>query len=211
MSGSAGVPGDNPKAPKDPSAALAELYNNATFHLRKSEQATTEAERKELLKRYDQGMALYEAELASVERAEAAAAALDQLDTEIAELTHKRSLVAQWLRVKGVSQVQAGDPSAGRGKNYRKNRRRAVRKRIGELRQLTASLTDLRSKRLRLLGYKQVSAGDILKRLELTRQSQDDRHRESPLWWEVFHPLPAWDAGIEDGQRTAVRIWSTML
>eukprot|EP00170_Pyropia_yezoensis_P001676 contig_7214_g1680 len=210
MSGSAGVPGDNPKAPKDPSSELAELFNNATFHLRESRQATTEAEREELLKRYNRGMALYESMLASIERAETAAAALDQLDAKIVELTLKRCSVVQWLRVKGVFQVQAGDPSAGRGKNYRKNRRRAVRKRIGELRQLTASLTDLRIKRMRLLGSKQVSAGDILKRLELTRQSRDDRHREPPLWWEVFHPVPAWDVGIEDGQQTAVRIWSTM-
>eukprot|EP00170_Pyropia_yezoensis_P001682 contig_7222_g1686 len=211
MSGSAGVPGDNPKAPKDPSEGLKELYITAARYRQESQQATTEAEREELLTLHREGMALYRSEKASIERAEAAAAALDQLDTEIAELTHKRSLVAQWLRVKGVFQVRAGDPSAGRGKNYRKNRRRAVRKRIGELRQLTASLSDLRIKRLRLLGSKQVSAGDILKRLKLTRQSQDNRHREPPMWWEVFHPLPAWDLGIEDGQQTAVRIWSTML
>lgn len=211
MSGSAGVSGDNPKAPKDPSEGLKELYITAARYRQESQQATTEAERKELLTLHREGMALYRSEKASIERAEAAAAALDQLDTEIAKLTHKRSSVAQWLRVKGVFQVRAGDPSAGRGKNYRKNRRRAVRKRIAELRQLTASLTDLRIKRLRLLGYKQVSAGDILKRLELTRQSQDDRYREPPMWGKVFHPLPAWDVGIEDGQRTAVRIWSTML
>eukprot|EP00170_Pyropia_yezoensis_P004416 contig_18099_g4429 len=169
MSGPASVPGASSKAPKDPSEGLMELYITAARYRQERQQATTEAEREELLTLHREGMALYRSEKASIERTEAAAAALDQLDTEIAELTHKRSSVAQWLRVKGVSQVQAGDPSAGRGKNYCKNRRRAVRKRIEELRQLTASLTDLRIKRVRLLGYKQVSANDILKRLELTR------------------------------------------
>lgn len=47
MSGSAGVPGGNPKAPKDPSEGLKELYITAARYRQASQQATTEAERKE--------------------------------------------------------------------------------------------------------------------------------------------------------------------
>lgn len=206
MSDSAGVPGH---AAGEGDNELVLLLLSANNLHKWGLEASSEAQRKMLLKQAEERMKLYHGWAASIAQAEAAP--LTMLDAEIGQLGRKRQNVVQWLRQQADAREQVGASHSRRGRNYHKNRRRAVRKREGELHGLTTCISNLRIKRRSCWASRSCLSQPSSKICTWCARRRTASPASLRPGSRCFNRCRAWTRGLEEDLPTATRIWSLMM